>query len=316
MEEFESAYPEKPILIRQQNRKHISITILSIVLFVITFSFIVDDYYLISILLGALLLHEFGHYLMMKVFKYKDLNMLFIPFMGAMVSGRKKEYSQIQSAIMIMAGPLPGILLGVSLLLFGWIGPMDLSIQLGLILILLNVLNLVPVDPLDGGQLMRVLFFNRFEFTQLIFAIASSLVIALSGIYFNSWIIIIFGLLLGFRVKNKHKMYLIHKEMKLDKIKYEANYEEISNKTYSKITKIILEHTPVLEEIREHNGEEKYNQLMAKQVNGVLFPPTKKDASVLFKIFMMLLWAGSIFLSIYAVMSIDFNLIVHAFQSR
>lgn len=316
MEEFESTYPEKPILLRQNNKKHVSITILSILLFAITFSFVVDDYYLISILLGVLLFHELGHFLMMKIFKYEDLNMLFIPFMGALVSGRKKEYSQVQSAIMIIAGPLPGIIIGASLLLYSWAQPMDLAIQLGVILILLNVLNLVPVDPLDGGQLMRVLFFNKYEFTQLIFTIVSSLIIALSGLYFNSWILIVFGLLLGFKVKNKHKLYLIHKKMNNDEIGYESNYEELSNSTYSKITKIILEHTPILEEIKEHNGEDKYNHLMAKQVNGVLFPPTKKDASVSFKIFMLLLWAGGILLSIYALMSTDLNLIIHAFQNR
>lgn len=316
MEEFESQYPDKPILIRQNSKKHISITVLSIVIFAITFSFIIDDYYLISILLGVLLFHEFGHYLMMKLFKYEELNMLFIPFMGALVSGKKKEYSQVQSAIMILAGPLPGIILGASLLLYGWAQPMDLSIQLGVILILLNVLNLVPIDPLDGGQLMRVLFFNKYEFVQLIFTIISSLLIAVSGLLLNSWILIIFGLLLGFRIKNKHKLFLIHKKLKKDEIQYEANYENISNKTYKKITKIILEHTPVLKDIKEYNGEDKYNQLMAKQVDGVLFPPTKKDASVYFKIFMLLLWAGGIVLSIYAIMLTDFHLIIHAFQGR
>lgn len=316
MEEFESQYPDKPILIRQKSRKHVSITILSIVLFAITFSFIIDDYYFITILLGVLLFHEFGHFLMMKIFKYEDLNMLFIPFMGALVSGRKKEYSQIQSAIMILAGPLPGIILGASILLYGWAQPMDFSIQLGVILILLNVMNLLPVDPLDGGQLIRVLFFNKYEFVQLLFTIVSSLIIAISGIIVDSWILIIFGLLLGFRIKNKHKLYLIHKRMKEKDIKFEGNYEDISNHTYSKISEIILEHTPILGEIREHNGEENYHQLMAKQVDGVLFPPVKKDASVFFKIFMMLLWAGGILLSIYAVLFSDFNLIVHAFQNR
>src|SRR5690554_355948 len=316
MEEFEQQYPQKPILIKRKSNGHISITVLSMVIFAITFSLILDDYYLIAILLGVLLFHELGHFLMMKIFNYEELNMLFIPFMGAMVSGRKKEYSQVESSLMVIAGPLPGILLGVSLILYGWVQPTSLSIQLGSILILLNVMNLIPIDPLDGGQLMRILFFNNYEFAQLIFTAVSSLAIAGVGLYFDSWLMIIFGLLLGFRIKNKHKLYLIRKDMKEEDIEYESNYDDISNKTYSKIKRIIIDHTPVLNDIEEYNEEAKYNQIVAKQVEGVLFPPTKKDASIFFKIFMLVLWAGGILLSVYAFMSIDFNSIVNAFQNR
>ncbi|HLV40723.1 MAG TPA: site-2 protease family protein [Brumimicrobium sp.] len=316
MEEFEQHYPQKPILIKRKSNGHISVTVLSMVIFAITFSLILDDYYLIGILLGVLLFHELGHFLMMKLFNYEELNMLFIPFMGAMVSGRKKEYSQVESSLMVIAGPLPGILLGVSLILYGWVQPTSLSIQLGSILILLNVMNLIPIDPLDGGQLMRILFFNNYEFAQLIFTAVSSLAIAGVGLYFDSWLMIIFGLLLGFRIKNKHKLYLIRKDMKEEDIEYESNYDDISNKTYSKIKRIIIDHTPVLNDIEEYNEEAKYNQIVAKQVEGVLFPPTKKDASIFFKIFMLVLWAGGILLSVYAFMSIDFNSIVNAFQNR
>lgn len=316
MENFEQQYPQKPILIKRKSSGHISVTILSMVIFAITFSLILDDYYLIAILLGVLLFHELGHFLMMKLFNYEELNMLFIPFMGAMVSGRKKEYSQIESSLMVIAGPLPGIIVGAGLLIYGWGLPSTLAIELGVVLILLNVMNLIPIDPLDGGQLMRILFFNNYEFAQLIFTVASSLAIAGIGLYFNSWLLIIFGLLLGFRIKNKHKLYLIRKDMKKDHIAYESNYEDISNKTYSKIKRIIIEHTPILNDIEEYNEEEKYNQIVAKQVDGVLFPPTKKDAGLFFKIFMMVLWAGGILLSTYALISTDFNSIVHAFQNR
>ncbi|WP_123776044.1 site-2 protease family protein [Brumimicrobium aurantiacum] len=315
MENIEQQYPQKPALIKKKSGGHISLTILSMVLFAITFSLILDDYYLITLLIAVLLFHELGHFLVMKLFKYEELNMLFIPFMGAMVSGRKKIYSQIESSLMVLAGPLPGIILGAFLLIYGGLDN-SLSIQLGVILILLNVMNLIPIDPLDGGQLMRILFFNNYEFAQLIFTVLSSLAIAGVGLYFNSWLVIIFGLLLGFRVKNKHKLYLIRKEMKEDDIEYESNYEDISNKTYSKIKQIIIDHTPVLNDIEEYNEEERYNQIVAKQVDGVLFPPTKKDATLLYKTFMLAMWLGGIFLSVYAIFSTDFNSIVHAFQNR
>jgi len=43
-------------------------------------------------------------------------------------------------------------------------------------------MNLIPIDPLDGGQLMRILLFNNYEFAQLIFTGLSSLAVAAAGI--------------------------------------------------------------------------------------------------------------------------------------
>lgn len=316
MENFETEYPRKPVLVRKKSNRHISITLFSIVLFVLTFSLITDDYVLISIILGVLLLHEGGHFLMMKLFNYEELNMLFIPFFGAMVLGRKDKYSQVETALMVIAGPLPGILIGASLLIYQWITPDYLSIQLGVLLVGLNVMNLIPVDPLDGGRLVRTLFFRRYELIQFVFSILSSLTVVGLGLYFNSWLIIGIGFLMGYQIKNKHKLYLIRKQMREEGIKFDVNYEDLSNKSFSKIKNIIIEHTPILKEIENHRESEDYGFILAKQVDGVLFPPTKKDASFLFKMFILFLWLGGIAISIYSFLIIDLNTIVDAFQSR
>lgn len=316
MENFETEYPRKPVLVRKKSNRHISITLFSIVLFALTFSLITDDYVLISIILGVLLLHEGGHFLMMKLFNYEELNMLFIPFFGAMVLGRKDKYSQVETALMVIAGPLPGILIGASLLIYQWITPDYLSIQLGVLLVGLNVMNLIPVDPLDGGRLVRTLFFRHYELIQFVFSILSSLTVVGLGLYFNSWLIIGIGFLMGYQIKNKHKLYLIRKQMREEGIKFDVNYEDLSNKSFSKIKNIIIEHTPILKEIENHRESEDYGFILAKQVDGVLFPPTKKDASFLFKMFILFLWLGGIAISIYSFLIIDFNTIVDAFQSR
>ncbi|MDX1653260.1 MAG: hypothetical protein R3277_12250, partial [Brumimicrobium sp.] len=88
MDNSDSFYPSKPTLIRKETKGHISLTVLSMVIFAITFSLIIDDYLLIAILLGVLLFHELGHFTAMKLFGYENLKMLFIPFLGAMVSGK------------------------------------------------------------------------------------------------------------------------------------------------------------------------------------------------------------------------------------
>ena len=68
---------------------------------------------LVLVLTTVVIIHEFGHFFAMKIYKYQDLGMFFIPLLGAYVSGKKQEVSQKQSAIILLAGPLPGSFLGM-----------------------------------------------------------------------------------------------------------------------------------------------------------------------------------------------------------
>ena len=84
-------YPEKPVLEERKPRNNVALTIFSIVLFVSTFLFLFTDeiFFVFSVLI-VLIVHEMGHFLLMKRFGYKDVYMLFIPLMGAFVQGKWK----------------------------------------------------------------------------------------------------------------------------------------------------------------------------------------------------------------------------------
>ena len=71
-----------------------------------------DQFLFLMNLLIVLVIHEMGHFIAMKVFKYQNVRMLFIPLMGAFVQGKKSNYSQKQSLIVLIAGPFPGIIIG------------------------------------------------------------------------------------------------------------------------------------------------------------------------------------------------------------
>ena len=116
MEEFD-LYPPKPTLNEPKVKGSLAMTIFSIVLFILTFLFVfTDEVNFVFHLLIVLLVHEMGHFTMMKLFKYKNVRMLFIPLMGAFVQGSKEEYSQKQSLLVVGAGPFPGIIIGSILL--------------------------------------------------------------------------------------------------------------------------------------------------------------------------------------------------------
>ncbi|HEX4614121.1 MAG TPA: hypothetical protein VH092_38415, partial [Urbifossiella sp.] len=63
----------------------------------------------------VLLLHEAGHLFGMWLFGYRDLRVFFIPFIGAAASGRNETAPVRHEAVMLLLGPVPGILLGFGL---------------------------------------------------------------------------------------------------------------------------------------------------------------------------------------------------------
>ena len=110
------SFPPKPVLPAQQPPS-LNRSLLSLGLFMVLFLLIFEmDLRFLLVLVGVLVIHEMGHFIAMRHFGYKDVHMFFIPLIGAYVTGEKEEISQRQRCIVILAGPLPGILFGVKTL--------------------------------------------------------------------------------------------------------------------------------------------------------------------------------------------------------
>ncbi|MEO1433063.1 MAG: site-2 protease family protein [Cyanobacteria bacterium J06633_8] len=154
----------------------------SFVLFVVTSTKYFGTQTLI-IFIAALILHEGGHLLAMKLCGYRDGSLLFLPFLGAVATARKDDATITQRFCVSLAGPLPGLILGILLAIFfkdasysTWIK------QASWILICLNLFNLLPIYPLDGGQIVDILLFSRFPYSDVFFKGFGAIIISLLGI--------------------------------------------------------------------------------------------------------------------------------------
>lgn len=152
--------------------------------------------------LVILLLHEGGHALAMRAFGYRDMSMFFIPFLGAVVTGRPREIVAWKQALVLLAGPLPGLLLGLGLLwgvsahpaLFdGFDWRMVAVMAIGI-----NLFNLLPLTPLDGGQLMELSLFSRWPRSRLVFSALSVLALLALALWFGNIALGVVGVALGF----------------------------------------------------------------------------------------------------------------------
>ena len=292
MQDFDF-YPEKPELVEYAPKSSLSLTIFSLVVFIMVFLLFFEDQFLFLVnLLIVLIIHELGHFIAMKVFKYENVRMLFIPLMGAFVQGKKSNYSQKQSLIVLIAGPFPGIIIGNILFWYASLSPQNSWLaEPAIIFVLLNIINLLPIDPLDGGQMFKLLVRKRVnELLLVVFALISSLVLIGFGAYMRWPLVIAFGFFMAFRVRAMQKKYQMHKELHGESVEYATTYKLLSNKDFSKIKEVVLEHTPALRKFIDQASSEESEPVLASQVNSVLVTPIKRDTSLFFRLLIVGFW--------------------------
>lgn len=285
-------YPEKPELEKQTTKKKPGMTVFTMALFVISFLLLFSDslWFVLSLLV-VLYIHELGHFAFMKLYKYKHVRMLFVPLMGAFVQGIKDKYSQWQSFVVVLAGPLPGVLIGVVLFFLAQAYQQEWFMTFSLLFIFLNVLNLLPLDPLDGGQLLRLLIKGNQDLFQLIFSFISSLTLIGVGFYLESWILMGFGFLMGVRVRNIQKNYNIRKELKEESVDFVSTYADLTNREYARIKQVVIDNNNAIKKyLQLNNDTEDLEPMIANQVNNILVPPMERDTSILTRITIVVLW--------------------------
>jgi Zn-dependent protease len=159
----------------------------------------------LGVLVAVIAFHELGHYVAMRVFGYRDVTVFFVPFLGAATSGKKAGVAAWKESLVLLAGPLPGLAVGLLLLAF-YRGDNAALKTTTNILLFLNAANLLPINPLDGGQLFRVLLFARSRVTEAAFSVVSSLALAAIGLAIDAWLLALLGVFSLMRVPWKWRM--------------------------------------------------------------------------------------------------------------
>jgi Zn-dependent protease len=106
---------------------------------------------------ALLFVHEMGHYIQLRREGVKPSGMVFIPFLGAAVGTRSLGGSALAEARVGLAGPILGSLAVAALLPIAAATDDDFWRALAFTGFFLNLFNLLPVVPLDGGRAMAAM---------------------------------------------------------------------------------------------------------------------------------------------------------------
>ena len=131
----------------------------------------------IAKVLGILAFHEFGHWAAMKAFCFTGMGRFFVPFLGPVDLGRKPQAPAWQQLVVILAGPMPGLLLGLLCLVAGFFfSAMPAALlNIAALAVVMNSFYLLPFLPLDGGRVVDLLLFRDLPIFRPFFTAVSAL---------------------------------------------------------------------------------------------------------------------------------------------
>lgn len=105
-------------------------------------------------IVGLLFVHEMGHYVVAKRIGLNVTGPVFIPFVGALIGMKEEPKNAVMEAQVGYGGPLFGSMAAVICLLVYWKFGSELALVLAYVGFLLNLFNLLPIHPLDGGRIV------------------------------------------------------------------------------------------------------------------------------------------------------------------
>jgi Zn-dependent protease len=166
--------------------------VVSLYTFVIAFGWIIAP-----LLVAALLVHEFGHLLAYRLIGQPWGRLVFLPFLGAIAVPRLGFTSQGQIVFAAMMGPAFSVIVPLAAALWVWAGGPwpDIVVMMGIVTCGLNLFNLLPVEPLDGGIVLRSVLARIMGRYARFGLIAMGAAIVLAGFEIEQVLLIIFGAL-------------------------------------------------------------------------------------------------------------------------
>ncbi len=134
----------------------IGFTSITVLISIAAYAFIFGWQFAIGIV-ALLFVHEMGHAVVMKMKGIPIGGMIFIPLLGAAVLMRQMPRNAKDEAEVGIAGPVAGAIASSVCLLFAQANPDAIWAPLAYFGFFINLFNLIPIVPFDGGRVLAAI---------------------------------------------------------------------------------------------------------------------------------------------------------------
>ncbi|MCE5322695.1 site-2 protease family protein [bacterium] len=242
----------------------------------------------ILLIVPILILHELGHYLTMRAFKYRNLNVFFIPLLGAAVSGQHYNVPGWKRAIVSLAGPVPGILIGTILGIVGAVLGIKPLLAPALMLLVINGFNLLPIMPLDGGWLFHTVLFSRHPYLDTAFRALAVFGLFLLGIGTGDKILTAICIPMAMALPTSWRQA---------SIAYRLRKSGFNSDSADEATIPIETAKTILRLVREKQPKQQAPGLLAQQVLGIFQTLNTRPPKILASIGLLTAYLGALFIA-------------------
>ncbi len=169
-----------------------------------------------AIIMTMLFVHESGHVWAMRRKGIKTKGFYFIPFLGGAAVAEESFRTRSNESYVALMGPIWGLILSAFALVCYLIWESPLLAAAAGWMALINLINLLPVNPLDGGRIIKSLILSmglrteRYRKSAIITLIVISSIFLTVFAIMHVWIFFILGIIglfeIIFELKKKSNM--------------------------------------------------------------------------------------------------------------
>ncbi len=146
----------------------------------------------LAVIGGVLLVDDVARWVGMRVLGYSDVDLLVFPFFRKAVPAEGSRVEQWRRGVVILLGPLPGLLVVFVLALFSRGVPSPELRQALFVATFVNAVGLIPLSSFDGGRLLNVVLFSRSRWIELGFSLLTVAALVLAAV---RWSTVVWGIL-------------------------------------------------------------------------------------------------------------------------
>ncbi|QBF82591.1 site-2 protease family protein [Shewanella maritima] len=164
-------------------------------------------------LIACLVVHEYGHVKAMKHFGMKTKGIYLIPFMGGLALSDERINTRWQDVVISIMGPTFGLFMSLICMVAFWFTDNIFFAGLASFNALLNLFNLLPILPLDGGHILKSISFSMNSVIGLVICIIAALAgVAISytfGLALLGFLLLIGSLEIVMEWQTRHQSHLL-----------------------------------------------------------------------------------------------------------